>query len=132
MTSLPEGLESHYSSWLTSNYLGLLIISFPLSYIINDLIGLLKRYLSKNEKGLSFSFFSFKSPLNYLSSQHKNKIKKIGASNMIIREIKPEDNQSIETIMTNCFKEFGLPISGSSLEDEDVKQIGDKLIDVRI
>lgn len=42
---------------------------------------------------------------------------------MIIREIKPEDNQYIQTIMTNCFKEFGLPISGSSLEDEDVKKM---------
>jgi len=42
---------------------------------------------------------------------------------MIIREIKPEDNAQIEMIMTNCFMEFGLPISGSSLEDEDVKQM---------
>lgn len=42
---------------------------------------------------------------------------------MIIREIQPEDNQSIETIMTNCFKEFGMPISGSSLEDDDVKHM---------
>ena len=42
---------------------------------------------------------------------------------MIIREIKPEDNPSIEAIMTNCFKEYGLPVSGSSLEDEDVKSM---------
>jgi len=42
---------------------------------------------------------------------------------MIIREIQPEDNKSIEAIMTNCFKEFGLPVSGSSLEDEDVKKM---------
>lgn len=42
---------------------------------------------------------------------------------MIIREIKLADNQSIETIMTNCFMEFGMPISGSSLEDEDVKSM---------
>ncbi len=42
---------------------------------------------------------------------------------MIIREIKPEDNASIEAIMTNCFKEFGLPVSGSSLEDDDVKKM---------
>ena len=42
---------------------------------------------------------------------------------MIIREIKPEDNPSIEAIMTNCFKEFGLPVSGSSLEDDDVKSM---------
>lgn len=40
---------------------------------------------------------------------------------MIIREIQQEDNQYIETIMTNCFEEFGMPISGSSLEDDDVK-----------
>lgn len=40
---------------------------------------------------------------------------------MIIREIKPEDNGSIEAIMTDCFEEFGLPVLGSSLEDEDVK-----------
>ncbi len=123
MTSLPDGLESHYSSWLTSNYLGLLIISFPLSYIINDLIGLLKDYLSKNKKELSLSFFSFKSRLYNVSSHHKNKIKKIGVNNMIIREIQPDDNESIETIMTNCFVEFGMPISGSSLEDEDVKRM---------
>ena len=42
---------------------------------------------------------------------------------MIIREIKPEDNQYIQTIMTNCFEEFDLPISGSSLEDVDVKRM---------
>ena len=42
---------------------------------------------------------------------------------MIIREIKPEDNPSIEAIMTNCFKEYGLPVSGSSLEDDDVKNM---------
>jgi release factor glutamine methyltransferase len=42
---------------------------------------------------------------------------------MIIREIQPKDNASIETIMTNCFKEFGLPTVGSSLEDADVKQM---------
>ena len=42
---------------------------------------------------------------------------------MIIREIKLEDNAQIETIMTNCFQEFALPISGSSLEDEDVKKM---------
>ncbi|WP_347922178.1 GNAT family N-acetyltransferase [Pontimicrobium sp. SW4] len=123
MTSLPEGLESLYSSWLTSNYLGLLIISFPLSYIINDLIGLLKGFFSKNEKGLSFSFFSFKSRLYYVFSHHKKKIKKLGVNNMIIREIKPEDNQSIEAIMTNCFKEFDMPTVGSSLEDDDVKHM---------
>lgn len=40
---------------------------------------------------------------------------------MIIREIQPDDNKSIEIIMTNCFEEFGMPISGSSLEDDDVK-----------
>jgi putative acetyltransferase len=40
---------------------------------------------------------------------------------MIIREIQPKDNLSIKVIITDCFKEFGLPISGSSLEDEDVK-----------
>lgn len=42
---------------------------------------------------------------------------------MIIREIQPEDNQSIEVIMTDCFKEFGLPTIGSSLEDDDVKHM---------
>ncbi|MCK0180043.1 GNAT family N-acetyltransferase [Flavobacteriaceae bacterium S0862] len=42
---------------------------------------------------------------------------------MIIREIKPQDNPSIKAIMTNCFKEYGLPISGSSLEDDDVKNM---------
>lgn len=50
---------------------------------------------------------------------------------MIIREIKPEDNQYIQTIMTNCFKEFGLPISGSSLEDEDVKRMYEGFQDKR-
>ncbi|MCB0461096.1 MAG: GNAT family N-acetyltransferase [Flavobacteriaceae bacterium] len=40
---------------------------------------------------------------------------------MVIREIIPDDNKSIETIMTNCFKEFDLPTAGSSLEDDDVK-----------
>ena len=42
---------------------------------------------------------------------------------MIIREIRPEDNMQIEAIMRACFAEFGLPISGSSLEDEEVSQM---------
>jgi putative acetyltransferase len=42
---------------------------------------------------------------------------------MIIREIKPKDNLFIEVIMTDCFKEFGLPTVGSSLEDHDVKHM---------
>jgi len=42
---------------------------------------------------------------------------------MIIREIQPKDNLSIEVIMTDCFKEFGLPTAGSSLEDDDVKHM---------
>ncbi len=39
---------------------------------------------------------------------------------MIIREIKPEDNTAIEAIMRASFREFKLPIVGSSLEDEEV------------
>ena len=50
---------------------------------------------------------------------------------MIIREIKPEDNQYIQTIMTNCFKEFNLPIFGSSLEDMDVKSMYEGFQDKR-
>ncbi len=42
---------------------------------------------------------------------------------MIIREIQPKDNLSIEVIMTDCFNEFSLPTVGSSLEDADVKQM---------
>jgi putative acetyltransferase len=42
---------------------------------------------------------------------------------MIIREIQPNDNKSIEVIITNCFEEFGLPTVGSSLEDDDVKNM---------
>jgi len=42
---------------------------------------------------------------------------------MNIREIKPEDNAQIETIMRACFLEFGLPVVGSSLEDEDVMKM---------
>lgn len=42
---------------------------------------------------------------------------------MIIREIQPKDNLSIEVIMTDCFNEFGLPTVGSSLEDADVKHM---------
>ncbi|MDA7558831.1 GNAT family N-acetyltransferase [Flavobacteriaceae bacterium] len=38
---------------------------------------------------------------------------------MIIREILPQDNMSIKAIITNCFKEYNLPIAGSSLEDND-------------
>jgi len=42
---------------------------------------------------------------------------------MIIREIKPEDNAQIESIITLCFDEFELPTAGSSLEDYDVKKM---------
>lgn len=42
---------------------------------------------------------------------------------MIIREIKLEDNAQIEAIITACFNEFYLPKAGSSLEDDDVKQM---------
>jgi putative acetyltransferase len=42
---------------------------------------------------------------------------------MIIREIQPKDNLSIEVIMTDCFNEFSLPTVGSSLEDDDVKSM---------
>lgn len=72
ITSLPEGLESRWDSWLTYNYFGLLIISFPLTYIINDLMGLFKSCFSKKEKGLSFNFF----PLNhiYITYLHNTKI----------------------------------------------------------
>lgn len=42
---------------------------------------------------------------------------------MIIREIQPKDNLSIEVIMTDCFNEFSLPTVGSSLEDADVKHM---------
>ncbi len=119
MTSLPEGIESLYSSWLTSNYLGLLIISFPLSYIINDMINLLKGYFSENEKGLSFNFFSFKSPLDYVSSQNKNKVKKIGSNNMILREIQPQDNAALEQIIKAIFPEFELPLVGTAYEDKE-------------
>ena len=38
---------------------------------------------------------------------------------MIIREILPQDNMSIKVIITDCFKEYDLPIAGSSLEDID-------------
>ena len=42
---------------------------------------------------------------------------------MIIREILPQDNLSIKAIITSCFKEYDLPITGSSLEDIDTKHM---------
>lgn len=42
---------------------------------------------------------------------------------MTIREIRKDDNAAIEAIMRNCFREFEMPIVGSSLEDKEVTEM---------
>ena len=42
---------------------------------------------------------------------------------MIIREIKPNDNEHVYRLIKLCFDEFNLETSGSSLEDDDIKDM---------
>jgi len=41
-------------------------------------------------------------------------------SSFLIREIKPEDNAYVEALIYKVFKEFELPMVGSSIEDDEI------------
>ena len=43
----------------------------------------------------------------------------MGINNIIIREIKPEDNKQIEQVIRACFHEFEIPLVGTAYEDEE-------------
>jgi len=42
---------------------------------------------------------------------------------MLIREIKPEDNSQIESVIKAVFPEFGLPLVGTAYEDKETPQM---------
>ena len=42
---------------------------------------------------------------------------KVSSSNIIIREIQPEDNAQLEAVIKACFPEFNLPLVGTAYED---------------
>lgn len=44
-------------------------------------------------------------------------------NNIVIREIKVEDNKQIETVIRNCFPEFGLPLVGTAYEDDETPKM---------
>lgn len=44
-------------------------------------------------------------------------------SSYLIREIRPEDNPKIEAIIKAIFPEFGLPLTGTAYEDEEIKKM---------
>lgn len=44
-------------------------------------------------------------------------------SSYLIREIRPEDNPKMEAIIKAIFPEFGLPLTGTAYEDEEIKNM---------
>ena len=44
-------------------------------------------------------------------------------NNIVIREIKKEDNSKIEKIIKNCFHEFNIPLTGTAYEDVETTQM---------
>ena len=52
-------------------------------------------------------------------------------SSFLIREIKPEDNQDIEVLIHEVFTEFEIPMTGSSIEDDDVSNMSEAYSDPR-
>ena len=43
----------------------------------------------------------------------------MGINNIIIREIQPQDNAQIESVIRGCFHEFKIPLVGTAYEDEE-------------
>ena len=39
--------------------------------------------------------------------------------NIVIREIRPEDNPQIEAVIKDCFHEFKIPLKGTAYEDAE-------------
>ena len=48
-----------------------------------------------------------------------------------IRKIQPEDNESIEKIIRNCFYELNIPLTGTAYEDDDIKNMYEAYQDER-
>lgn len=44
-------------------------------------------------------------------------------NNIVIREIKPEDNTQIEAVIRGCFHEFGLPLVGTAYADKETPKM---------
>jgi putative acetyltransferase len=43
----------------------------------------------------------------------------VSDNNIIIREIRPEDNSQIEAVIKGCFPEFKIPLEGTAYEDAE-------------
>ena len=43
----------------------------------------------------------------------------MGINNITIREIQPQDNAQIESVIRGCFHEFKIPLVGTAYEDEE-------------
>lgn len=54
-----------------------------------------------------------------LSSQSKNTTIKVSKDNIVIREIRQEDNAQIEAVIKGCFPEFKIPLKGTAYEDAE-------------
>lgn len=42
-------------------------------------------------------------------------------ANIVIREIKQDDNPFVEQVIRNCFYEYGIPLTGTAYEDPETK-----------
>lgn len=44
-------------------------------------------------------------------------------NNIVIREIRQEDNAQVEAVIRDCFPEFGLPLVGTAYADEETPEM---------
>jgi putative acetyltransferase len=47
----------------------------------------------------------------------------VSKNNIVIREIEAKDNAEIETVIRDCFPEFGLPLVGTAYEDDETPRM---------
>lgn len=47
----------------------------------------------------------------------------MGKDNIVIREIKPEDNAEIEAVIKACFHEFNIPLEGTAYTDIETSRM---------
>ncbi len=48
---------------------------------------------------------------------------KVSPNNILIREIRPEDNVQLEAVIKACFPEFNLPLVGTAYEDYETPRM---------
>lgn len=54
-----------------------------------------------------------------VSSPQQKYYNKVSSDEIIIREIRPEDNPQIEAVIKACFPEFKIPLKGTAYEDAE-------------